>query len=263
MTSTHTKAAKRRKNKTQGRKPWGWIPLNQTAPEGRKRVAHTAANVLSHFIFSTHHREPLINSEMQSDPHAYLGGIIREIGGVALCINGMADHVHLLVRMPSTHSVADVARLIKTNSSRWAHDRGPQFKNFAWQAGYGAFSVSESGIDAVRAYIQKQQQPHARRSFHDELVAFLEKNHIAVDEKYLWARDFLRPFGACYFCTCLPRAYALGSILAPLRGFPAILESLRLQHDVQILRMNRPCHGIFTGELLLKHQLRQRLFQCE
>jgi putative transposase len=135
-------------------------------------MAHTAANVLSHFIFSTHHREPLINSEMQSDLHAYLGGMIREIGGVALCINGMADHVHLLVRMPSTHSLADVARLINTNSSRWAHDGWPQFKNFAWQTGYGAFSVSESGIDAVRAYIQEQQHHHARGHSKMNLLLF-------------------------------------------------------------------------------------------
>jgi putative transposase len=150
-------------------------------------MAHTATNVLVHFIFSTHHREPLINSGVQSDLHAYLGGIIREIGGVALCVNGMADHVHLLVRMPATHSVADVARLIKTNSSRWVHQRWPQLKNFAWQAGYGAFSVSESGIDAVRAYIEKQQQHHTKRSFQEEFVVFLKKNHIAIDEKYLWA----------------------------------------------------------------------------
>src|SRR5579864_41894 len=133
-------------------------------------MAHNATNVLVHFIFGTRHREPLINKEMQADLHSYLGGIIREIGGVALSINGMADHVHLLVRMPSSHSMADVARLIKTNSSRWVHERWPQFKNFAWQAGYGAFSVSESGIDAVRAYILHQQQHHTRRSFREEFV---------------------------------------------------------------------------------------------
>lgn len=149
-------------------------------------MSHTATNVLIHFIFGTRHREPLIKLEMQSDLHAYLGGIVREIGGVALSINGMADHVHVLIRMPLTHSVADVARLVKTNSSRWVHERWPQFRSFAWQPGYGAFSVSESGIDAVHAYIQHQQQHHTARSFKDEFVAFLKKNHIAVDEKYLW-----------------------------------------------------------------------------
>ena len=98
----------------------------------------------------------------------------------------MGDHVHLLIRMPSTHSVADLARLVKTNSSRWVHERWPQKKNFGWQNGYGAFSVSESGQNAVREYILHQQQHHARRSFKEELVVFLQKNHFAIDGKYLW-----------------------------------------------------------------------------
>jgi putative transposase len=149
-------------------------------------MAHTATNVLVHFIFGTHHRAPSIKPEMESDLHAYIGGIIRELGGVGLSINGMPDHLHLLVRMPSTHSIADVARLVKTNSSRWVHERWPQYKSFAWQSGYGAFSVSESGLDAVRTYITHQQQHHAKRSFHEEFVAFLKKNNITVEERYLW-----------------------------------------------------------------------------
>jgi REP element-mobilizing transposase RayT len=150
-------------------------------------MGHTATNVLVHFIFSTRQRAPLITIEIEADLHAYLGGIIRELGGVALCINGMPDHVHLLVRMPSTHSVADLACLVKTNPSRWVHERWPQYRAFAWQAGYGAFSVSESGQDAVRTYILLQQQHHTTRSVQDEFVIFLRKNHIEVDEKYLWA----------------------------------------------------------------------------
>ena len=81
---------------------------------------------LVHFIFSTHNRMPSITPEIESDLHAYIGGITREIGGVALCVNRMPDHLDLLVRMPTTHSTADVARLVKTNSSRWVHERGPQ-----------------------------------------------------------------------------------------------------------------------------------------
>jgi REP-associated tyrosine transposase len=149
-------------------------------------MGHTATNVLVHFIFSTRHRAPQISPEVEGDLHAYLGGIIRELGGVAVCINGMNDHVHLLVRMPSTHSVADLARLVKTNSSRWVHERWPQRKSFGWQTGYGAFSVSESGQNAVREYILHQQQHHARRSFKEEFVVFLQKNHIAIDGEHLW-----------------------------------------------------------------------------
>ena len=149
-------------------------------------MGHTATNVLVHFIFSTRHRAPLITKEIEADLHAYLGGILRELGGVALCINGMPDHVHLLVRMPSTHSVADVARLVKANSSRWVHQRWPQFKVFAWQSGYGAFSVSESGQGAVLQYILRQQEHHTKRSFKEEFVVFQRKNGVSVDEKYLW-----------------------------------------------------------------------------
>src|SRR5580658_4181880 len=149
-------------------------------------MGHTATNVLVHFIFSTRHRRPLITAEIGTDLHAYLGGILRELGGVALCTNGMPDHVHLLVRMPSIHSVANVARIVKANSSRWVHERWPQFKMFAWQPGYGAFSVSGSGQDSVREYILHQQQHHTKRSFQDEFVVFLKRNHVVVDERYLW-----------------------------------------------------------------------------
>ena len=166
---------------------WGPADSNQPAPKGRKSMGHTATNVLVHFIFSTRLRVPQITPEIEGDLHAYLGGIVRELGGVALCINGMDDHVHLLVRMPSTHSLADLARLIKTNLSRWVHERWPQRKSFGWQTGYGAFSVSESGQNAVREYIPHQQQHHAKRSFKQEFSAFLQKNHFAIDSEHLWS----------------------------------------------------------------------------
>jgi putative transposase len=149
-------------------------------------MPHTATNLLVHFIFSTKQRCELIKPEFETDLHAYLGGIIRQIGGVAVCVNGTRDHVHLLVRVPADHSVAEVARLIKTNSSRWVHRRWPEHKGFAWQTGYGAFTVSESGVEAVRGYISKQQEHHRVRSYQEEFLAFLRKNGITVDERYLW-----------------------------------------------------------------------------
>ena len=113
-------------------------------------MPHTASNLLVHFIFSTKQRFPLIKPEIASDLHAYFGGIIRQIGGKALIINGTADHVHLLVRVPTTHSIADIARVIKANSSRWVHEKWPEQTGFGWQTGYGAFSVSESGASAYK-----------------------------------------------------------------------------------------------------------------
>jgi len=149
-------------------------------------VSHTSTNLLVHFIFSTKERAPHISSEIETDLHAYLGGIIRELGGVALSINGTPGHVHILVRVPATHSIANVACVIKTNSSRWVHERWPERRDFAWQTGYGAFSVSESGMDAVRDYISHQQEHHEKRSFQEEFLSFLRKNKIAIDERYLW-----------------------------------------------------------------------------
>jgi hypothetical protein len=95
-------------------------------------------------------------------------------------------HVRLLVRVPANHSVADIARLIKTNSSKWIHEKWPKQRLFAWQTGYGAFTVSESGVNAVRNYISDQQEHHRKGLFQDEFLAFLKENGITVDERYLW-----------------------------------------------------------------------------
>lgn len=149
-------------------------------------MPHTASNLLVHLIFSTKERLPLISGEIAGDLHAYLGGIARDIGGKALIINGTADHVHVLMRTPTTRSSADVVRLLKANSSKWIHKKWPEMRKFAWQSGYGAFSVSESAVESVRSYIAHQQEHHKRVSFQDEFRAFLRKNNIVVDETYLW-----------------------------------------------------------------------------
>jgi putative transposase len=149
-------------------------------------MPHTSTNLLVHFIFSTKQRCALIKPEFEKNLHAYLGGIVRQIGGAALCINGTRDHVHLLVRIPANHSVSEIARLIKTNSSKWVHEGWPEHHVFAWQTGYGAFTVSESGMNAVQKYISNQQEHHKVRSFQEEFLAFLKKNRITVEERFLW-----------------------------------------------------------------------------
>ena len=156
---------------------------DSTSPEGAQNMFLTTANI--HFIFGTYHRTPSIQPDMESALHACLAGIIHELGGESLCINGMPDHVHLLVRMPGTQPIAGVARLIKTNSSQWVRDRWPRHKAFAWQPGYGAFRVSESNLQAICDYIANQRLHHASESFQQELEAFLTSNHIVLDERYL------------------------------------------------------------------------------
>jgi REP element-mobilizing transposase RayT len=154
------------------------------APEGRKKMSHTSGNILLHFIFSTQGRRPLIKSEFRGDLFAYLGGIVREMNGVALIINGGNDHVHMLIRSRPVHSASEIARTVKTNSSRWMRQK--HSVDFAWQTGYGVFSVSESNVIGVSRYIAEQETHHKKRSFPEEYVAFLKKNHVEYDPKYIW-----------------------------------------------------------------------------
>jgi putative transposase len=157
---------------------------NNPAPEERKKVPHTSGNILLHLIFSTHERRPLITPDLRADLFAYLGGIVREMNGTALIINGSCDHVHMLVRVRPAHSAAEVARLVKTNSSRWVREK--RDPHFAWQTGYGVFSVSESSLAAVTKYIAGQEEHHRKHSFQEEFVSFLKKNNVAYDERYIW-----------------------------------------------------------------------------
>jgi REP element-mobilizing transposase RayT len=147
-------------------------------------MSQTCGNIVVHLIFSTKQRLPLITPEIRPDLFAYLGGIVREMGAAALIINGIADHVHMLIRIRPVHSIAEMMRIIKTNSGKWIHRKGPT--NFAWQSGYGVFSVSESNIAPVTRYIANQEEHHKKHSFQEEFVAFLKKNHVAYDERYIW-----------------------------------------------------------------------------
>ena len=147
-------------------------------------MAHTGGNLVVHLIFSTKGRQPLITPEIRNDLFAYLGGIVREMQGVALIINGTADHVHMLIRIRPVQAVAAIVRVVKTNSSRWVREKWKL--RFAWQTGYGAFSVSESNVPAVSGYIATQEEHHRKRTLQEEYVAFLKKNKIPYDERYIW-----------------------------------------------------------------------------
>jgi REP element-mobilizing transposase RayT len=147
-------------------------------------MPHTLGNILLHFIFSASQRRPLIKPEFRDDLFAYLGGIVREMNGTALIINGEPDHVHMLIRVRPVHSAAEIARVGKANSSRWMREK--HLARFGWQTGYGVFSVSESNVAAVTEYIAGQQEHHKKHSFQEEFVAFLKKNDIAYDERYIW-----------------------------------------------------------------------------
>jgi REP element-mobilizing transposase RayT len=106
--------------------------------------------------------------------------------GKALAVNGTNDHVHLLIKLPPALSVAEAMRVLKTNSSRWVHEKDDAGRDFGWQSGYGAFSVSHSNVESVIRYIANQEEHHRTLTFQEEYVAFLKKHEIEFDERYIW-----------------------------------------------------------------------------
>jgi REP element-mobilizing transposase RayT len=149
-------------------------------------MANTYTSVNIHYVFSTKNRAPIIVGDLRERLWAFMGGIARENRMKARCIGGVADHVHLLASMPTTLSTAKGIQLIKGGSSTWVHETFPEMRDFAWQEGYGAFSVSVSHLDETIAYIKNQEEHHRQKSFQEEYLAFLKKHEIDYDEKYLW-----------------------------------------------------------------------------
>ena len=145
-------------------------------------MANTFINLLVHVVFSTKDREPLITADLKPELEKYVGGILRNEGHTLLEVGAMPDHLHLLIKIRADASVSDVVRVIKANSSKWAADRVP---NFAWQGGYGAFSVSESQVETIRDYIRRQEEHHRTVTFQEEYVKFLNRHGIAFEERYL------------------------------------------------------------------------------
>jgi REP element-mobilizing transposase RayT len=138
-----------------------------------------------HLVFATKNRKPTITESWRPRLHEYLGGTVRGLQGVAEAVGGVADHVHLLIGLNATHSLAEVMRDIKAASSRWVHETiGDQ--EFAWQDGYGAFSVSASQLETVKRYIARQAEHHRRRTFQEEYVELLQRSGVEHDERYLW-----------------------------------------------------------------------------
>jgi len=146
---------------------------------------HSFTSIFVHCVWSTKNREPLLTSDVRDRLWPYLGGIARENKIKALAIGGAADHVHALVSLPATLSVAKALQLLKGNSSKWTHETFPKMRSFEWQEGYGAFSIGVSGVDATVAYIRNQAEHHRARSFRDEFRAMLQRHGFDYDERML------------------------------------------------------------------------------
>jgi putative transposase len=148
-------------------------------------MSSTHLSLHCHIIFGTKHQRPLIAKPWRDRFHAYIGGILRSLDVVPEAIGGVEDHVHLLFGIRATHRLADVLRDVKRASSAWVHETIGE-KQFEWQDGYGAFTVSATVMDKVKHYIADQEPHHAKKTFQEEYVEFLKSAGVEYDEKYLW-----------------------------------------------------------------------------
>jgi putative transposase len=148
-------------------------------------MSSTHLSLHVHAIFGTKHQRPLIAAEWRPRLHAYLGGAIRTLEAIPEAVGGVADHVHLLLGLRATHCLADVLRDVKRTSSEWVHETIAD-KEFQWQDGYGAFSVSASLLATVKNYIARQDEHHRKRTFQEEYLELLKKSGVEFDERYLW-----------------------------------------------------------------------------
>lgn len=148
-------------------------------------MSQSYTNLIYHVVFSTKDRKPVITNDLRPRLYDYLGGTVRNLGGISLAMNGVSDHVHLLVKLRPDKSVSSVLRDLKANASGWMHEVFPDVQDFAWQRGYGAFTVSMSQVEKVTKYIANQEVHHAKNSFRDEFKALMVANQIEFDERYL------------------------------------------------------------------------------
>ena len=146
---------------------------------------HSFSSSLHHCVFATKGRETWLTPEVRKRLWPYLGGIARANGMKALAIGGVADHVHILLSLPATMSISKALQLLKGNSSKWIHETFPALRQFAWQEGYGAFSIGISGVEETCAYIRDQEEHHRTRTYREEVIAFLQRHGLPFDDVML------------------------------------------------------------------------------
>jgi putative transposase len=148
-------------------------------------MPQSLSKVLVHLVFSTKHREPTIGPEVRPRLHAYIVGVLENLGCPSIQTGGVEDHVHILCVLGRTITQADLVQEIKTSASRWMKAEGG-VPGFAWQSGYGAFSLGESQAAAVRTYVRNQEEHHRKMTFQEEYRKLLERYKLAYDERYVW-----------------------------------------------------------------------------
>lgn len=149
-------------------------------------MSQSLAKIYLHLVFSTKNRVPMLGNEVRDALHRYVATVLGNLGCHAVPINSVEDHVHILFELRRTIAVSKVVEDVKKSSSKWLKAQPGMNNDFAWQSGYGVFSVSASNVRAVQDYVAGQQQHHRTRSFQDELRALLEKHGVEYDERYAW-----------------------------------------------------------------------------
>jgi REP element-mobilizing transposase RayT len=149
-------------------------------------MSQSLANIVVHLVFSTKSRRQLLRDEERGQLHAYITGILKNQDSPVIEINSVRDHVHILLTQSKNHAPAKIMEQIKTASSTWTKTLDSWYSDFAWQSGYGEFSVSPIHVESVREYIRNQAQHHKQEDFQTEYRRFCEKNCKPLDERYAW-----------------------------------------------------------------------------
>ena len=149
-------------------------------------MSHTYSAMTVHIVFSTKNRAPIIDPSIEDELYLYLSGIIESRGAVLYKIGGIEDHIHIVIRIKPTLSIPELLRYIKTSSAKWVNDHHKIKGHFNWQIGYGIFTVSESQLDRVIAYVNNQKKHHHHKTYKTEFVQLLKKHNVDYDPQYIW-----------------------------------------------------------------------------
>ncbi|KAA3624969.1 MAG: IS200/IS605 family transposase [Bacteroidetes bacterium] len=148
-------------------------------------MPNTYSQIYLHNVWSPKYREALIRPNFEIEVYKYITGVVKELGHLLIRINGMPDHIHVLIRLKPHIAPSKLVQLVKQNSSKWINQQGFLNQEFKWQRGGGIFSVNPSHVDKVIKYIDNQKEHHRQLSFKEEYVKLLGENHIEYDEQYL------------------------------------------------------------------------------
>ena len=153
-------------------------------------MSQSLSQIYVHLVYGTKNRFPFLKDDIRNRMHAYKAGTLKKYESPAIVINSVEDHVHILFRLSKNHALSKIVEEIKKQSSKWIKGIEGGSSKFAWQGGYGAFSVSSSKVEVVKQYIEKQREHHKKKSFREEVEDFVKKyDVINYDAKYFWDKD--------------------------------------------------------------------------